>query len=202
MGVPGSPNKLFFVQSSSGDFSDELRAVDVGSSLPSATFQDIVQDSFYGAVEKAARNRRNDGSAWAYELTRRAFSSNLQIFDVSKRGTVAAELDLSVLKRYGTWKLSFPSGSKQSCHDLDICPVGILRKQETFVKDGALYMWDMTMGGKRGQLYKEVDGDKVLVAAFKAKTWFRNSCVLAMDTSEVGEVVVLGSCVAALNRDI
>lgn len=201
-GVPGTPDKLFFIQSSSGDFSDELRVLDITSSITFSTFQDTKCDTFYKTVEKVAKDRQNDGSAWVYELNRKTFSSNLQIRDVKDRGNMAAELYLSILKHYGTWKLSFPTSSRHSSHDLEIRPVSILRKQETFVKDGTLYMWDMTMGGKRGELYKSIGGKKVLVAEFEAKAWFKNSCVLVMDTKEVGDVVVLGSCVAALNRDI
>ncbi|OAQ71955.1 hypothetical protein VFPPC_00033 [Pochonia chlamydosporia 170] len=201
-GIPGTPDKLFFLQSSSGDFSDELRVLDLSSSITFSTFEDATHDEFYAAVEKAAKNRQNDRAAWVYELTRKSFSSNMQIHDSSNHGVVAAELDLSILKHYGTWKLSFPQGSRHSSHDLEIKPVSILQKQETFVKDGTMYIWDMTMGGKRGELYKTINGKKALVAAFAAKSWFKNNCVLVMDTKEVGDVVVVGSCVAALNRDI
>ncbi|KAK2616300.1 hypothetical protein QQS21_000734 [Conoideocrella luteorostrata] len=201
-GAPGTPDRLLFIQSFSGDFSDELRVFDLSPCVCPSTFTEIRSNKFYGAVETAAKDRQNDRSAWAYELKRETFSSNLQIHDASDGGDVAADLDLTILKRYGTWKLKFPPGSRHSIHDLDIRAVSILRKQETFVKDGILYMWDMTGGGKRGALHKTVGGKKALIAEFVAKSWFKNSCVLAVDTKEVDDVVALGTCVAALNRDV
>lgn len=199
-GTPGTPNKLLFIQSSSGDFSDELRVLDLSPSVTFSTFQAVKHDAFYSAVEKAAKSRQNDSSAWAYEANRKTFSSKLQIHDTKAHGDLAAELDLSVLKHYGTWRLSFPRGSRHSSHDVDICPGGMLRKQETFTADDGVYVWDMA--GKRGELYKVVDGRRMLVAEFVAKSWFANSCVLVLDARMVGDVVCLGTCVAALNRDI
>ncbi|QLI73030.1 uncharacterized protein G6M90_00g105580 [Metarhizium brunneum] len=110
-------------------------------------------------------------------------SSGLRIQDSSHRGDLAVELHLSVLKRYGTWR--------HCGHGVEIRPVGIMCKQDTFAKNSTPYVWDTTMGGKR-----------VLVGEFRARARFGNSCVLVMDTKEVDNVVTSGSCVAALNRDV
>ncbi|EXU96408.1 hypothetical protein X797_010526 [Metarhizium robertsii] len=79
------------------------------------------------AVDKAAGNRQNGRSARVYNLSSTTLSSGLRIQDSSNRGDLAAELDLSVLKRYGTWR--------HCGHDVEIRPVGIMRKQETVVED-------------------------------------------------------------------
>ncbi|KAH0592249.1 hypothetical protein MHUMG1_09995 [Metarhizium humberi] len=79
------------------------------------------------AVDKAAENRQNGRSARVYNLSSTTLSSGLRIQDSSNRGDLAAELDLSVLKRYGTWR--------HCGHDVEIRPVGIMCKQETVVED-------------------------------------------------------------------
>ncbi|KHO11105.1 Ribonuclease H-like protein [Metarhizium robertsii ARSEF 23] len=95
------------------------------------------------AVDKAAGNRQNGRSARVYNLSSTTLSSGLRIQDSSNRGDLAAELDLSVLKRYGTWR--------HCGHDVEIRPVGIMRKQETVVEDGTLYLRDMTMSLRPGR---------------------------------------------------
>ncbi|KAF5125025.1 hypothetical protein E5D57_009709 [Metarhizium anisopliae] len=76
------------------------------------------------AVDKAAGNRQNGRSARVYNLSSTTLSSGLRIQDSSNRGDLAAELHLSVLKRYGTWR--------HCGHDVR-----------------TPYVWDTTMGGKR-----------------------------------------------------
>lgn len=197
-----SAAKIFFIQSHSGDFSDELRISDLSANLAVHDFTKDMTDSFYKEAERIVKDRQHDRSAWVYEMRRATFSSMLQIHDTADGGKVVAELELSILKRYGTWKLSFPAGSTHSSCDVEITPVSIMQNKEAFVVGKDSYMWDMSMGGKKGELRKTVDGKEICVGRFAAKEWFKNSCVLVLDSDEVEDVIGLGTCVAALNRDI
>ncbi|GJN75638.1 hypothetical protein PCL_04479 [Purpureocillium lilacinum] len=200
-----TPTKVFFINSSSGDFSDELHVLDLTSNvtLSPCSSTSPIPDSLRDEVERAASEQKNDRSAWSFELTRGTFSSTMEFHDASAGGAVAAELDMPVLKHYSVWKVRFPEGSPHSSHDVEVRPVSIWKKQETFVKDSVPYLWDMSMGGKGGVLYKTVEFEKrVPVAQFVAKNWFKNCCVLVLDDRQLDAVVALSTCVAVLNRDI
>ncbi len=194
------PNKIFFINSSSGDFSDELHVSDLSSLSPMESYTGGITESLSKRVQHIAKEKKNDASTWAFELTRKTFSSTMQIHSASMGGEVVAELDMSVLKQWGTWTIRFPEESDHSNHDVEIHRVGIWRKEETFIKDSTLFSWDLSGPGKSGRLYQVSDGERVLVAEFVAKHLFRNSCVLVLNDTLMDEVVVLATCVAVLNR--
>jgi hypothetical protein len=198
----GAPRTLFYIKSSSGDFSDELRVLDLSGSLKFTSSKDFDVKDTYKKVEQAAKEREHDANAWSYQMNRGALSAVLNIHDFSDSGRVVAELNMSILKHYGTWKLSFTQESRFGHQVIDVTPVSLLKKQERFTFGSSSYMWDMTMGGGCGILYKAFDGKYERIGEFVAKSWFKNSCVLMLDTEEVDELVGLATCVAALNRDI
>lgn len=195
---PLRPTKIFFLNSSSGDFSDELHVLDLTPLITMADYTGTMTDAFRKQVERAAKANCNARSAWAFELTRGTFSSRMQMHDASAGGALVAELDMPVLKRYSAWKMCFPSRGRE----VEVRPVSVWKKQEAFVVDGESFLWDMSGGGKRGVLGKKVDGRSGPVAEFVAKSWFENSCVLMLDAEQVDEVVALASCVAVLNRNV
>lgn len=198
----GTPRTLLYIKSSSGDFSDELRVLDLGGSIKLTSFQDFDVKETYKQIEQAAKEREHDSNAWSYQMNRGALSAVLNIHDCTEGGCVVAELNMSILKHYGTWKLSFTQTSQFGTEVIDVTPVSLLKKQERFTVGSSSYMWDMTMGGGCGVLYKMIDGKQEQVGEFVAKSWFKYSCALMLDTDEVDELVGLATCVAALNRDI
>ena len=194
------PNKIYFLDSLSGDFSDELRVLDLSSAVATGGYVGNLTKAFTKDVQQVAKVRKNESSTWAFELGRKTFSSKMQFHDAKAGGNVVAELDMAILKQWGAWAMSFPEQSPHSSHDIEIRPVGIWKKEETFVKDSISYLWDLSGPGKSGKLYQVKDEKKVLVAEFVAKRWFVNNCVLVLDSELLDEVVVLASCVAVLNR--
>lgn len=201
-GISGTPRSLFYIKSSSGDFSDELRVLDLTSSIKLASFEEFDPKTTYKQVEQAASERQNDANAWSYQMNRGALSAVLKIHDCADGGRVVAELNMSILKHYGTWKLYFTKESHFGGQVVDVKPVSLLKKQEQFTFGSSSYTWDMTMGGGVGILYKIVDEKQEKIGEFAAKSWFKNSSVLILDTDEVDELVGLATCVAALNRDL
>jgi hypothetical protein len=192
-------DKIYFFSSSSGDFSDELRVLDVTSVVPISEYPGKITEAFSKQVEKAGKDLKLDSSAWLYELKRGTFSSTMLFHDVKAGGMVVAELDMSILKHFGGWNMRFPEKSSRSSHDIEFRPLGLWKKDEVFVKDSIPYAWDIS-NGKSGLLHKMVDGQKILVAEFSAKTWFKNSCILILNTELLDDIVTLASCVAVLNR--
>ena len=126
----------------------------------------------------------------------------MEIHDSANGGKAVAEVNMSVLKHYGNWKLTFTENSKFSRQVVDIKPVSVLRKQEMFEFGEDKFMWDMTSGGGRGILYKLNEGHKEQVGEFAAKTWFKNTCLLVLDEDRIDGLLGIATCVAALNRDI
>lgn len=198
----GTPTRIYFIKGSSGDFSHDNRAQDLTSTTTLKSFKELEFDSLYKIAEKASKDREHDSSAWAYQMHRGGLSAVMDIHDSANGGKVVAELNMSVLKHYGTWKLTFTEESNFSGQVVDITPVSVLRKQEMFSFGGDKFMWDMTSGGGRGILYKLNKGQKEQIGEFAAKTWFKNTCVLVLDEGKVDGLLGMSTCVAALNRDI
>jgi hypothetical protein len=193
------PSKIYFFKSSSGDFSDELHVLDLSASVSMAQWAGSINEAFCNHVDNLAKEKKNDSSIKVFELNRGTFSSTMQFHDAAAGGDVVAELYMPVLKHFGGWQLKFPENSPHSSHNIEIRPVSMMRSEETFVKDSVSYSWDAA-SGKRGSLFKTIDGKKKLIAEFSAKTWFKNSCVLVMDSEQLDAVVTLATCVAVLNR--
>ncbi|KAH8880292.1 hypothetical protein GQ53DRAFT_774306 [Thozetella sp. PMI_491] len=192
------PDRVFFLTSSSGDFSDEIRVLDVTNHV-SLVDPGAITEPFAREVERVGKERSKDKSTWAYDLDRNTFSSTMRFQDAAAGGAVVAELDMPILKHYGGWTIRFPEQSKHSNHSIEMRPLGVWKKQESFVKDSVPYLWDMSKG-KGGQLSAVIGEKKVPVAAFVAQHWFKNNCVLAFNSKMLDQVVVLASCIAVLNR--
>lgn len=189
------------IQSSSGDFSDELRVLNLSHAAKLVDIKDSLSKTFQDDIERAAKAHEFDKDAWVYQMNRAALSSVLKIHDTSKAGVVTAKLDMSILGHYGEWKLSVQG----EADDVVMRRPGMFTKEEMFSFHGVKYVWDMSAGGKTGKLLSEAKEGPKLIAQFSAKGWFKNSCILAIDGEEMDgldDVVVLGTCVAALNRDI
>ncbi len=201
-GISGGPRRLFYVKSSSGDFSDELHVLDLTSSFKLASFEDFDPKKAYKQIEQVVAERQHDANAWSYEMHRGALSAVLNIHDCADGGRVVAELNMSILKHYGTWRLSFTKDSQFGGQVVDVKAVSLLKKQEQFTFGSSSYTWDMTIGGGTGVLYKIAGEKRDKIGEFIAKSWFKNSSVLILDTDEVDELVGLATCVAALNRAI
>lgn len=198
----GTPTRIYFIKGSSGDFSHDNRVQDLTSTTTLTSFKDLDFDTLYKSAEQESKQRQHDSSAWAYQMHRGGLSAVLEIHDSANGGKAVAELNMSVLKHYGTWKLMFTEDSNFSGQAVDITPVSVLRKQEMFDFQKDKFMWDMTMGGGRGVLYKLNEGQKEQIGEFAAKTWFKNTCVLVLNTEKVDGLLGMATCVAALNRDI
>ncbi|UNI18553.1 hypothetical protein JDV02_004816 [Purpureocillium takamizusanense] len=131
-----------------------------------------------------------------------SFTPTKVLFINSSSGDFSDELQVLDLTSH---TVRFPADSTHCAHDVELRPVSVWAKQETFVKDSVPYLWDMSMGRKSGVLYKTVGLDekqRVPVAKFVAKNWFKNCCVLLLDEGRLDAVVTLATCVAVLNRDI
>ena len=189
---------VYMIQSSSGDFSDELRVLDLSGSADLVALEDCLTQDFQEAIDVASKTRSMDKDAWRYQMNRSPLSPVLNIYDTSDGGRVAAELDMSILGHWGTWKLSL----RDRPDEVTLRRVGVFTKEETFNIDGVNYRWDMTGGRKQGKLYSEAKEGRRQVAQFVARGWFRNRCIVATNCDELDDLVVLGTCVAALNRDI
>lgn len=188
---------VFMIKSSSGDFSDELKVQNLSKAAHLDHVEGCLAREFQEAIERASEAQDLDKHAWVYQMNRPALSSVMKIHDTSDSGNVAARLDMSILGHYGTWSLSLTDGT-----DIEMRRLGVFAKEELFEYRGTRYRWDMSTGNKQGRLYREDASGQKLVAQFTAKGWFRNSCILAVEAGELDTLVVLGTCVAALNRDI
>ena len=195
-----TPNRVFFFTSASGDFSDELRVLDVTSAVSMSTFAGSVTEKFSKHVETLSKEREFDSSLVAFDLRRKALSSTMKFHDARQGGQVVAELDMAILKHFGAWSIRFPGQSPHSAHDVEIRPDGILQSNEHFIKDSVTYNWTVSSLAKTGALHTVLDGRKVPVAEFVAKRWLKNCGVLVLNTELLDEVVTLATCVAVINR--
>lgn len=129
-------------------------------------------------------------------------------------GSVIATLSVSVLS-FGKWTIRFPAGSAHASHSIEMKPVDFGSRAMVFTQDKVPYFWDMWSGpwgetetgiagtwtGRRVcELWKVVDGERVLVARFLGRRARDREGTLVIDESGVDIVVAGITCAALLKR--
>lgn len=129
-------------------------------------------------------------------------------------GYLLATLSTSVLA-LGKWRIGFPADSPHA-HSIEMKPVGCGSRAEMFVQDSVPYFWEMRSApwgagsdGKKTvafassrvcELWKVVEGKRVLVGRFVGRRARDREGVLVVDESGVDIVVAGVTCAALLKR--
>jgi len=124
--------------------------------------------------------------------------SHLAISD--KDGNNVADLKSPILS-IGATTLTFPDGSENSSHPIEIKPLGIGHRAESFVKDSVTCTWENERFKIENKtLARIIDSEKMEVARYSQKRGRDNEGVLVLDAREVGELVSVLTCVEVLQH--
>lgn len=124
--------------------------------------------------------------------------SHLTVSD--KAGNHVADWKSPILSM-GTTTLTFPNGSKHSSHPIEIKPLGVGRRAESFVKDSVMYTWENERFKiENKNLIKAIGSEKVEVAKYSQKTGHDKEGLLVVNTGEVDELVAVLTCFAVLQH--
>jgi hypothetical protein len=101
----------------------------------------------------------------------------------------------------GTATISFPDGSSHSRHPIEVKPLGVGRRAESFVKDSVTYVWEMErFKTELKSLVKVVGEERKEVARYAQRAGRDREGMLVIDEGEVDGLVVVLSCVAVLEQ--
>jgi hypothetical protein len=187
-----TPTKIFYIRAPK-NFSGDVTTHDV-TSLTTDTY-DGLSGSYIDTVKALSHGLLAETADYTFK--RKSFlHTHTHVF--STTGLRVAEISAPVFA-FGARTFVFPKSSAHSSHAIEMKPVGVARRAESFVKDSVLYFWD-TEGMKVVDrvLVKVVGGKKVPVARYGSRHAWDGSGVLVVDGREVDEAVAVVSCVALL----
>jgi len=185
------PNKILFIKASSG-FSAGSSVFDL-TNIVKHNYDGMSAEYIYELHVFAKDLEARDA---VFEIKQpKAFKRQKVVTDESQNevATISAPI-----MAFGIRTFSFPQGSTHSTHDIEMKPVGMGRRAEGFVKDSVLYFWDKK---ENIAMLTKVIGDKrVEIAKFGAKHTYDKGGILALDTTQLDEIIVLITCVTLLNQ--
>jgi hypothetical protein len=192
------PTKILYIVQHSGCARD-TKIVDLTSQL-----HDSYHDGFTPEFKASAKQVATSSlpSPPAFTLTQAHWYSNSRLTVTDTTGAQLAEWHSPILS-YGVTRIKFPKESPHCSHGLEVKPLSVARRAQSFVKDSSTYVWE---GRKRFEsgcmsLYKCVAGKKIEVARYESERG--GFCVggpLVVERREVDELVAVLTCMAVLSQ--
>lgn len=192
------PTRILYIVPQSG-WARETKVLDLTAQLHD-TYHDDLTAEFKAAAKRIAGS--TPAPAPIFTLTRTHWYSSSRLTVTDTAGAQLAEWH-SPIMGYGVTHISFPANSLHCSHALEVKPISIGRRAQSFINDSATYVWEA--GGRfnsgRMSLYKAIGAKKIEVARYESNSGtFIAGGLLILETREVGELVAMLTCMAVLNQ--
>lgn len=192
------PTKILYIVPQSG-WARDTTILDLTSQLHSS-YHDKITSELKASAKRLANS--SPPTEPIFTLTRAHWYSSSRITVTDAAGVQLAEW-YSPLMGYGVTHISFPQDSPHCSHALEVKPLSVARRAQTFVNNSATYAWETGGRFKSGRmsLFKAVVAKKIEVARYESDTGgFIAGGLLVVETREVDELVALLTCMAVLNQ--
>jgi hypothetical protein len=192
------PTRILYIVPQSG-WARDTNVLDLTTQLHD-TYHDGLTPEFITAAKRVATS--TPPPAPIFTLTRAHWYSSSRLSVTDAAGAQVAQWHSPILG-YGVTHISFPANSPHCSHALEVKPISIGRRAQSFVNDSATYGWET--GGRfnsgRMSLYKASGAKKIEVARYESDSGsFIAGGLLALETREVDELVAMLTCMAVLNQ--
>jgi hypothetical protein len=191
------PTRILYIVAQSG-WDREIKILDLTSQLLDS-YQDDFTEDFKASVKRLVSSSPPPP---IFTLTHAHWYSSSRLTVTDAEGAQLAKWH-SPIMGYGVTHITFPEHSTHCTHALEVKPLSIFRRAQSFVSDSATYAWE-TAGrfkSNRMSLYKEIVGKKIEVARYESESGgFTAGGPVVLATKEVDELVTLLTCMAVLNQ--
>ena len=182
---PLRPTKTFYYNKNSG-FALSLSVYDITERVSSSEALSLEEAKTAVSDQPPILNIHQD--SWSTRIFRVVDSTGARVAEAS-----------GPLLDFGHWKLTFPTESEHSDHEIELRPV-LRSRQDVFVKDSIPYFWDVVDPRGIFKLYKVIEKSRVEVSKFTSKRWREPTGVLVVDDRQVDVVIAVITSVAVLKR--
>jgi hypothetical protein len=192
------PNRILYIVPQSG-WARDTKILDLTSQLHNSYHDDLTPELKASAKRLASST---PPPAPVFTLTRAHWYSSSRLTITDTAGAQLAEWH-SPIMAYGVTHIKFPEHSPHCSHALEVKPLSVARRAQSFIKDSATYVWETSGRFKSGRmsLYKAIGGKKIEVARYESdSSAFTAGGPLVLETREVDELVALLTCMAVLNQ--
>jgi hypothetical protein len=192
------PTRILYIVPQSGWARDTM-ILDLTAQLH-ASYPDNLSPEFKASAKRLASS--TPPIAPIFTLTRAHWYSSSRLTVTDTAGAQLAEWH-SPLMAYGVTRIRFPADSPHCGHALDVKPLGVGRRAQSFINNSVMCAWETGGRFKSGRmsLYKAIGAKKVEAARYESDSGtFIAGGLLVLDTREVDELVALLTCLAVLNQ--
>jgi hypothetical protein len=174
---PFQPTRIFYIQKKSL-IRSSIHILDLTTALlETYNPQTGISPSFLAEAKKLVSS--SPPPETIYILKSNLTSSHLTV--TNRTGTHLASWESPILA-LGTTTISFPDGSSHSSHPIEVKPLGVGRRAESFVKDSVTYVWEMErFKTELKSLVKVVGEERKEVARYAQRAgWDREGVLWSM----------------------
>ena len=192
------PTRILYIVAQSG-WDRETKILDLTSQLLDS-YQDDFTEDFNASVKRLVGS--SPPPPPIFTLTRAHWYSSSRLTITDAEGAQLAKWHSPILG-YGVTHITFPEHSTHCTHALEVKPLSVARRAQSFISDSATYAWE-TAGrfkSSRMSLYKAIAGKKIEVARYESESGgFTAGGPVVLGTKEVDDLVALLTCMAVLNQ--
>lgn len=192
------PTRILYIVPQSG-WARDTKVLDLTAQLHGSCTDNITPE-VQASARRAATSSPPPESL--FTLTRPHWYSSSRLNATGFDGAGLAEWHSPIMS-YGLTRIRFPDHSPHCSHPLEVKPLSVARRAQSFVNDSRPYVWEAQERFKSGRmsLYKVVAGKKIEVAKYESDSGgFTVGGLLVLETREVDELVALLTCMAVLNQ--
>jgi hypothetical protein len=192
------PTRILYIVAQSG-WDRETKILDLTSQLLDS-YQDDFTEGFKASVKRLVSS--SPPPPPIFTLTRAHWYSSSRLTITDAEGAQLAKWHSPILG-YGVTHITFPKHSSHCTHALEVKPLSVARRAQSFVNDSATYAWETAGRFKSScmSLYKAIGDKKIEVARYESESGgFTAGGPVALVTKEVDELVALLTCMAVLNQ--
>lgn len=192
------PTRILYIIPQSG-WARDTKILDLTSQLHNSYHDDLTPEFCVSAKRLASST---PPPAPIFTLTRAHWYSSSRLTVTDAASVQVAEWH-SPLLAYGVTHINFPEDSPHCSHALEVKPLSVARRAQSFVKDSATHAWEASGRFKSGRmsLHKAAGAKKIEVARYESDSGaFTAGGPLVLETREVDELVALLTCLAVLNQ--
>ena len=192
------PTTILYIVSQSG-WARDTNVLDLTAQLHDS-YQDDLTPEFKASARRLASS--SPPLAPIFTLTRARWYSTSRLTVTDAAGVQLAEWHSPILA-YGVTHIRFPEDSPHCSHAVEVKPLSIYRRAQSFVKDSATYAWETGERFEPGRmsLYKATGAKKIEVARYESDSGgFTVGGPLVLETREVDDLIALLTCMAVLNQ--
>jgi hypothetical protein len=192
------PTRILYIVAQSGR-DRETKILDLTSQLLDS-YQDDFTEGFKASVKRLVSS--SPPPPPIFTLTRAHWYSSSRLTITDAEGAQIAKWHSPILG-YGVTHITFPEHSTHCTHALEVKPLSVARRAQSFINNSATYAWE-TAGrfkSSRMSLYKAIGDKKIEVARYESESGgFTAGGPVVLVMKEVDELVALLTCMAVLNQ--